>query len=106
MTIELMHIVDIISTSAERNEVMLTISDHLPWDEGDDHLLLLQEKLNSYLAFVESGELVDYNPAYAEKHVIFDLVYLHPPGDQALAFLDRAAAVVAGAGFESRHRQG
>jgi hypothetical protein len=31
---------------------VLTVSDHLPWDNIDQHLYCLQEKLNTYLRFI------------------------------------------------------
>ncbi|WP_342315746.1 DUF6572 domain-containing protein [Lysobacter sp. FW306-1B-D06B] len=49
--------------------VVLGIADHLPWESGEDeqHLLLLQEKINRYLAFIESGEMVVAFPAAVGK---------------------------------------
>jgi hypothetical protein len=39
------------------------IADHLDWDvEEGEHLLLLQDKLNTYLDFIESGKLVETLP--------------------------------------------
>ncbi len=37
------------------NNTVLTISDDLNWDRGEEHLLLLRDKINSYLAAIESG---------------------------------------------------
>jgi hypothetical protein len=54
MTIEDARIVDFIGVDPVTGHVVLTITDHLPWD-SDEHVLLLQDKLNRYLAFVESG---------------------------------------------------
>jgi len=39
--------------------VSLTIVDDLDWSAEQEHLMLLQNKLNAYLAFVESGEVFD-----------------------------------------------
>jgi len=47
MSIEDQDSVDVIGVN-ESGIVVLTISDHLKWD--DDHLYLLQEKINTYLA--------------------------------------------------------
>ena len=47
--------VDFVSLDPATNEVVLTISDHLDWSDVGEHLLLLQAKLNSYIALVEGG---------------------------------------------------
>ncbi len=44
----------------EPDNVVLYVSDHLEWGEKaeqGEHLQLLQDKLNTYVAFIESGDL-------------------------------------------------
>lgn len=53
MSIEETEVIDFIGIDKEQGEVSLTISDHLEWD--DNHLFILQKKLNSYISFIESG---------------------------------------------------
>lgn len=44
-------------------KIELVIIDHLQWDEyGRVHMYLLQEKINKYLAYIESGEFVRSYP--------------------------------------------
>jgi hypothetical protein len=63
MSVEQRKIIDFVGVDEEANEVILTISDHLEWDNPkSDHLLLLQDKINDYLAFIESGELLRISP--------------------------------------------
>ncbi len=38
-------------------EVVLTISDHLEWNDENEHILTLQEKINRYLGFIQCGQL-------------------------------------------------
>jgi hypothetical protein len=56
MSVEQTDKIDFISTSPGE-KVVLTISDHLSWDE-DGHLHLLQDKINVYLEFIESEQLL------------------------------------------------
>jgi hypothetical protein len=49
--------VDAAGIDKESGDVVLTISDHLEWDDANGHLLALQAKLNGYLRFVEGGDL-------------------------------------------------
>lgn len=59
MSIEDQGSVDAIGIDQE-GVVVRTLSDHLEWDDG--HLFLLQEKINTYLAFLESGEVFETYP--------------------------------------------
>ena len=49
--------IDIIATKPGSSEVLLVISDHLDWKDPEGHSLALQAKINTYLAFVDSGQL-------------------------------------------------
>ena len=93
--------IDAISVEKDSGACVLTIADHLEW--GDDkHLLMLQEKLNSYLAFVESGEIAEHVQDAQEREIHVNVVMLHEPDDQALNFLRVAAETIKGAGFTLR----
>jgi len=63
VTVEQTKVIDFISVD-QNGPVVLTISDHLEWG-SDGHLFQLQEKLNSYLAFIEGGELLNEYPEAA-----------------------------------------
>jgi hypothetical protein len=99
MTVEQTNIVDFVSVSATKNEVVLTISDHLEWDEKKEHLFLLQEKLNRYLAFIESDELLRSYPSAIGKSVVVDVVCMHPLNAAASDFFERGASIFSDAGF-------
>lgn len=100
MTVENPRVVDFVSINPETGAVVLTISDHLAWDEEGEHLMRLQEKLNVYLSFIESGELVESCPEAAGRDVHISLMYREPLSALALRFLDTACGVVRDAGFE------
>ena len=61
MTVEQADKIDIISIDPT-GQVILTVSDHLPWSDAVQHQLILQTKLNKYLAFIESGEILQSYP--------------------------------------------
>ena len=44
MSVEILNVIDFVSSDKNGN-VVLTISDHLEWDEENNHLLLLQDKI-------------------------------------------------------------
>ena len=102
MSIEQSDVIDIISTDRLTGRVVLTISDHLDWSNSAAHQLLLQTKLNRYLAFVESGELFESYPDAKNSQVEFKIVFQFPPDDGGQAFLARVRPIVESAGFELR----
>ena len=54
MSIDQPAVIDFLWKDGPNNRAVLTISDHLDWEEEGEHLLLLQDKLNHYLEFIES----------------------------------------------------
>ena len=96
MTIEQPDVIDV-TTGA----VHLTVADHLEWSR--DHMLKLQEKLNRYLAFVESGEIYSTYPDAAGRKILFDLVLKHRPNREAVKFLKQIGFVIEQAGFLFRY---
>ena len=102
MSIEQEDVIDIIGTDRLTGVVTLTISDHLDWSDSTAHQLLLQRKLNRYLAFVESGEILQSYPRAKGHPVTFDVAFKYPPDEGGQAFLARAKSIVEGAGFKLR----
>lgn len=94
--------VDAISTTLD-GKVVLTISDHHSWDETW-HLKLLQDKINAYLQFIESGQILDDYPNAARRELIIETVMKFAPNEEGTSFLEKAKEVVtkAGIGFQWR----
>ncbi len=80
---------------------MLTIADHLPWNGA--HLATLQEKLNTYLRFLESGEVYASYPMAKGRKLEINVVAKFRPTQEALRFLERAGGTIQSAGFEFRY---
>ena len=66
--------IDVISINTRTDYVVLTISDHLDWSDEYAHLILLQEKLNHYVAFVESGEIYEVYPKAKGRKIVIQVV--------------------------------
>jgi hypothetical protein len=104
MSVDQKDTVDFISTSPDGN-VMLTISDHLPWDKENEHLLALQDKLNSYLMFIESGEIFESYPTAKSKSIVIEVVMKYKPNKVALVFLTRSKETIENIDVQLRWRQ-
>ena len=92
MSIEEVGVVDAIGVGKETGQVFLTISDHLEW--SDEHLLLLQEKLNLYISFVESGELLEVYPDSKGREVVISVVFKYPPDVRGEDVLSKVGSVI------------
>jgi hypothetical protein len=101
MSIDQPTTIDAIELDKKTGALHLRIVDHLPWDF--DHLIKLQDKINRYLAYIESGEIFSAYPDAAEWELVIDLMLTYRPNEQASAFLQQAAAAIEDAGFLLRH---
>lgn len=102
MSVEDLRVVDFIGTDVNDSSVTLTISDHLEWGNGN-HLLLLQEKLNTYLSYIESGEIFDSHPEAYGEPIIISIVCKYHPDEEALHFLQLCKDNIEKAGFGFRY---
>jgi hypothetical protein len=96
MTIAETDTIDIVAARADSAVVKLVITDHLGWGEFEAHAHLLQAKVNTYLAFVESGQLARVRspkiPDDPEIHIV--LALLVPPPRDAEALFARVGAAL------------
>src|SRR2546421_632934 len=99
MAVDNADVIDAIGIERTSGVVALTISDHLEWNDADSHLRALQEKINSYLAFVESGELLEKYPQATGRPVRIDVVCKYAPSEDAKQFFDRARQLIEQAGW-------
>src|SRR5260370_35975147 len=80
--------------------LVLTISDHMEWDLEKEHLFALQEKINRYLSFIESGQLKAQRPQDASRPVTIRVVALHKMDDQSAQMFLKFQNFVAKSGCE------
>jgi hypothetical protein len=102
MSVDEPNVVDVASID-KAGYVVLTISDHLDWTDSVRHQTILQEKINHYLSFVESGEILEGYPDAKNRPVAIKVVFQHDPDDEGERFLERVKEVIEPAGFNLRH---
>jgi hypothetical protein len=91
MTVEQTDVVDFAGVDEAERRVVLAISDHKSWDEPG-HIKLLQDKINAYLGFIESGQVDAQFPravGYARGLLVY---FLCEPSAEALEFLAKVRA--------------
>ena len=99
MTIEQEDVIDIIGVNEEKKYISLIITDHLEWDEKNEKLLKLQNKINAYLAYIESGQIYEQHPDAKSLDVVIVLTCMYQPSAEGLKFLGMVAPIIEGAGF-------
>lgn len=110
MTIKQTGIVDWLGIEKGTGHVNLTIIDDMDWNSEHEHLLLLEQKLNSYLAFIESGEVFDRlaqelgRKTPSSTPVKVSILAKFDVTPQARAFLAHASKTFEAAGFALVHR--
>ena len=89
--------VDAFGFHPETGVFTLLISDHLDWEFELAHLSLLQDKINAYLAFFESGQAAESAPGYDFEAKGFGISVLTrvPVPESALPGLRAVAAQLA-----------
>ena len=93
--------IDIVGTRPGSSLVRLVIADHLDWADFQGHAELLQAKVNTYLGFVESGQLKSMSnpPVPPDARVEILLAAQHAPNGQALEFLEQVRLFLQQAGI-------
>jgi hypothetical protein len=100
MSVDQTETIDFATIDKASGDLWLTISDHLPWDENEgNHLVLLQNKLNAYLRFVESGEAFKKVPNAEGRGIVINLVGKFPLSQKADSLFRKARAASEGAGL-------
>lgn len=100
MSVENTQIIDLIGIDNSSDECVLTISDHLEWSLENNHILLLQEKINTYLSFIESGEILDSYPQAKNKAIRIELVLKYHPKDFSFLNMMKSEILKIGYGFK------
>jgi len=98
MSVENLKVIDFASIDKNGNAV-LTISDHLKWDDNNEHLLILQNKINAYLSAIEMGNFYDEYPDAKGKNIVIQIVAKYEPNNEARTFLDRVREILQSAGY-------
>ena len=93
------NVVDAIGIDNETGQVVLTLADHLPWGERQ-HFEDLRAKLNTYLTFVESDELLESYPQARGRRIAVQVVCKFPPDAAGVEFFQNAGETIRGAGFD------
>ncbi|WP_298141029.1 DUF6572 domain-containing protein [Flavobacterium sp.] len=87
MAVDNPSIIDFISITPN-NEVCLTISDHLKWNETE-HYFHLENKINSYVEIIDNNQIYEIYPDAIGKFVLINIALKYKPTKKAIKFLEK-----------------
>jgi hypothetical protein len=99
MAIDQPKVIDFIGVDKITGNIVLTISDHLDWEDSPRHQMILQEKINCYLAFIESGEILETYPDAEARIPVITVMARYSPDSGGQQFLSKAKSVLHSAGI-------
>ena len=88
MTTEDHQTIDFVALDRSDGSVILVLVEDRPWRDVGELLPDLQEKLNVYLNYVTSGQLISAYPETSTASVKIELRSAYPPGEREKKFLD------------------
>jgi hypothetical protein len=97
-------VIDYISTDQATGNVLLPVSDHLTWENAEEHRSVLERKLERYVDFIRSGQLAEQRPDSAERAITIDVILKHPPSEEGLSFFRSAGKQLEELGIQLVHR--
>ncbi len=79
----------------DNDKVTICISDHIPWESEilRAHLEVLQDKVNDYLDYIESGQIYEDFGGKGKTPSI-KVVFCHKPTEEAVLFLNKIKEAV------------
>ncbi|MER8944997.1 DUF6572 domain-containing protein [Mesorhizobium sp. M0959] len=104
MAVQHTDVVDIVA-KGKNGEYLLSIVDDLDWDDVENHLVLLENKLNLYCVFVLEGQFYKEHPDAVGRPVMISVALLSIMPAEVQWFFTAAAVSVEKAGlqFEVQH---
>jgi hypothetical protein len=103
MSIDNVNVIDFVSVDKSGN-VVLTISDHLAWDQENEHVLKLQEKINAYLNAIDNESLYESYPDAKGRRITISLVMQFWPNEDGKIFLERVGSKLQSAGYSFTYK--
>ena len=80
--------VDAMGISKDGKGLILMLADHLDWQNEQEHLILLQDKINAYLGFIESNQYLDNFPDIVFDYYVIDVRFKFKVTENCLKFFE------------------
>jgi hypothetical protein len=88
MSIKQINIIDSVAVSDEDGRLLLIISDELDWKKTQDHLEVLEKKLDLYLSCINNGEIYEIFPQGKGRPISIQIYAKFKFPQKALEYLE------------------
>ena len=109
MSIEDVNKIDIFTVTSEdisHPRAIMVITDHLDWvTDVNEHLFKLQEKINNYIAAVESGDIYNHFPNARGRNIVIKIFFQHSLPVEAVGFLGKVRDVLASINIQLQYEE-
>lgn len=96
--------IDYVGVNNLFKRVYVGIFDDLNWDDEAKHFALLTKKIDRYMQYIRSGQLLTAYPAVRGYPVIFEYVAMRPMTRSAETFWKSRENIIRASGFDVRCR--
>lgn len=90
LNIEKTDVLDGVGTDKKGTQLIMLLADGMDWHDEEKHLLLLQEKLNNYILYIESKQYLERYPK-VEK-IKIEIKFLFKETENCKKFLEHVIA--------------
>ena len=91
--------IDAIGVDNNTGHLALFLIDGNDWEDEDHHLLLLQGKINLYLSYIESGQIMENYPDAADRAIEIVIHFQYEPLQKGIQFLKQVKNIIQDAGY-------
>lgn len=88
MSITQLNAVDGIGISHDGESLVMMIADEMNWQNLDAHLIMLENKMNAYLEYLESKQYKELYPDEIFSYAVFEIHCLYEPTEEAVEYLN------------------
>ena len=79
MAIDNPNVIDGMAIDEDRKAICLLLTDHFAWNGNDTlseyhHLILLQEKINAYISYLDTRQ---YEEQYPKEEIVMAIIEIH-----------------------------
>lgn len=99
MPVDDLRVIDFVAINATTGDAILVIGDHLEWDGENEHLFILQSKINAYLEGIENGSLYEGYPDAENRNIVIEVKTKYEPNEAGHIFLERTKMDLKAAGY-------
>lgn len=87
MSIEDRNIIDALGITPDGKGLVMLISDHLDWKNEYEHLVILQDKINTYIAFWENKQYEEMYKGREFQYGIIEIGFKYKMKKKGKSFL-------------------